>query len=888
MPGVPATGSPNIAIVDSKIVADLCGGKFYVDATPSIYIGSGKDNVLGANVQIVNPYGVTIKPYGSNYEISPILSGGMDVIIAFDIPTQAGSFQTGQYIISLQMYDADGKSWVVTKKINVCAPDRNNKTRKFGTLSAILKGSCKDGKVYVIADSVPTYNGVISESQENSFTLEYPTSSGLPILSTTLGNFSVVLFEGEYIFKGTICATYNFGDNVYAKVSYNVKRDKEIKCIIDECCVFGALAELNSKKKEDCSQEEINATFVKTSEALVLLKTAQLAADCGEDPTEYVSQLEDLLGCQCTCNCNEGTPIINSSPARDFNITGCNVTKTTVGLTDSYVIDNYEYVVKVAENGGALVVSSPTLDGCTKTQILTFNIATVYSQIKGLANVSVDEANFWASIINKAIDNVDLSCLPDDTWVNKTFKERVGLILARLCSCCGCSASIEFDSLTQNGSDVVIKWKNPSSSVYLVDVYVDGLFVGSTLAPNLQFNLAGIADGLPHTWVLIPKCSNGDIGTPINGSLQDLFLCPDIEPPTLSSNSVSGVECPFDLTTLVTSTPPLGITYEWFTTPDHKPGTAINPVAVNSGTYYIFAKNSDGCYSPYTSTIVVQVICESGTSCSAPQTLTATKFRFNNNVLVMFQSAAFPPPGNSYTVKRRLYSDPDVSGSYTIIGTPVWDVSFNRWVIIDSTASNNTLYVYRAISNCGGSPGATPYTDVLYANILCPSVTLTPHSNSIDYSFTPVGGQVDKIEVLLYDSTGTVLIHTDTFIPAFSNPITGSFSSYLSPNTQYRIGLRICIGTFCKDCSVQTVTTLNSVEISRKVAALIGDVCGAAPTSLFIQSPLSDIATDVIVYDDEALTTPHVGDSFIINISGNIFNLDSSTGKVGSDTLTAC
>ncbi len=81
-----ATGSPDIALLDSKIVADLCLGKFCVDVSNTIYIGSGENLVLGANVEILNPFGIIIKPYGTNYEIAPALSGAMDAEICFNIP----------------------------------------------------------------------------------------------------------------------------------------------------------------------------------------------------------------------------------------------------------------------------------------------------------------------------------------------------------------------------------------------------------------------------------------------------------------------------------------------------------------------------------------------------------------------------------------------------------------------------------------------------------------------------------------------------------------------------------------------------------------------------------------------------------------------------------
>ena len=215
MPATPTTGSTNIALLDLKVVADLCIGKFYMDITPSIWIGSGKNNVLGANFQIVNPYGVIVKPYGANYEIAPALSGGMDAIISFNIPTQASNYQYGKYTMSVILYDANGTPYTNTKTVSVCEPDKNNKTRSYGTLSAILKGSCKDSKVFIIVDNVPNYNGKQVESQVNDFTLDFPTASGIDPYETEIGAFSVQLYERCFLFTGEICATYNFTDNLF-------------------------------------------------------------------------------------------------------------------------------------------------------------------------------------------------------------------------------------------------------------------------------------------------------------------------------------------------------------------------------------------------------------------------------------------------------------------------------------------------------------------------------------------------------------------------------------------------------------------------------------------------------------------------------------------------
>ena len=296
MPGTPATGSTEIAIVDSKIVADLCQGKFLVDASPSVYIGSGASAVLGANVEILNAFGIVIKPYGDNYEIAPALSGGMDAVISFNVPKIAGNYQYGKYTVNLQMYDSTGASWVVTKTVSICAPDRQNKTRNYGSLSAQMKADCLNGKLYIIVDTLPTYNGKLVESQVLSGTLEYPTSSELPELDFDSGNFAVILFEGVYKLEGEICATYNYGDNVFAKVKYKIKKEKNVRCLIDECCVLSALSELQARTETDCTDAEKEQTASIILEALSLLKITKLSANCGEDPSDYVEKLEKLLG----------------------------------------------------------------------------------------------------------------------------------------------------------------------------------------------------------------------------------------------------------------------------------------------------------------------------------------------------------------------------------------------------------------------------------------------------------------------------------------------------------------------------------------------------------------------------------------------------------------
>lgn len=315
MAALPITTSPNITELQSKIVSDLCGGNFLVDVTPSVFIGSGASNVQGASVRITNPVGVIIKEYPtSGFDIYPPMTS----VDTTAIPLTAGNYQYGTYTIAVRLTDADGTEYTVTKTVNICPPDPNNTTRKYGCLDMSIKGNCRTGEVVFLLNNPTNYKGTTWSTQVNALTVKYPTASGKTDLTTALGSFSLQLYEGQYQVSGTVCALYSYGDEVYFKVNYKVKCEKTIKCIIDECCVFAKLEELNLKVQSDCTQAQKDETASTIVNALWLKQLADLAGNCGGDPSDYISQLEDILGCQCTCNCNEGVPIIGNFSSDSF------------------------------------------------------------------------------------------------------------------------------------------------------------------------------------------------------------------------------------------------------------------------------------------------------------------------------------------------------------------------------------------------------------------------------------------------------------------------------------------------------------------------------------------------------------------------------------------
>lgn len=811
------SGSPNIAVLDSRVIADLCIGKFYIDVGVSNYIGDGAGDVLGARVKITNPFGVVVKDYASGYEIAPSLVGGMDTIVNFNIPLQASNYQWGTYTIDVKLTDSDNKEYVVTKSFDLkCIPNGKPKV-KYGTLGAQINGSCANGKVAILLNTPPVYAGKIFQSQVTSLTLQYPTVSNLPAEESTTGNFSVKLFEGEYLLTGETCVTYNLGDNVFVKIKFKINVTKTIRCGINNCVVLPALIALNDHLNTDCSDDEKLETSARIVESLSLIKLIELGTECGEDISSYVETLATLLGIPDT---EITTVIINNSPSNDFVIEGCGFEREDIGLTTKYTINNFEYIVTVDESSkNYIVVSESVQDECKKIQTINFNIDAVYKKIKNIINTSNEEKNFFSTIVFQSLINGGVNWtqlgLTESQVTNMTPAQLFNYLLSYVKSCCECLAKITDHSAESEGGNVTIAWTG--ENLYAVEIYIDGEHVATVLESKTSYTMIGLADSQEHTYTLIPKNANGKLCTPVADQF-NFFGCAAINPPSLSTSVANGVACPYDLTQLVAELP-LGVTAEWHNANNTLPSSLVgNPEAVSAGVYWAFAKDANGCYSTGSS---VTVTCEAAVSCTAPQNLMVTPVI--GGFLVSFQSATNNPP--VYGVQRRLKADPDVAGSYTTIGTPNWNASTNRWEILDGTAVNNTLYTYRATSLCAND--AKPFVDYNFANLVCPVITLVPHENSIDFSFVNSGGGIDRYEVTLYNSTGLIAISTQNFTPVFTNPVAGTFAD-LDANQNYKVRVRMLVGGhggYSKDCPLQNVAT-EPVNVCPEITDIEGEGFG--------------------------------------------------------------
>lgn len=97
-------------------------------------------------------------------------------------------------------------------------------------------------------------------------------------------------------------------------------------------------------------------------------------------------------------------------------------------------------------------------------------------------------------------------------------------------------------------------------------------------------------------------------------------------------------------------------------------------------------------------------------------------------------------------------------------------------------------------------------TYIAVNTLTCPNVNLTPTSSSVAYSFNWLSGAA-SIEVRLYDSSGTVLIQSQTHNLSGVATINGTFAG-LTASTGFRVKLVVTIGSNVTQCGFNATTTL--------------------------------------------------------------------------------
>lgn len=881
------TDSNDIASLEAKIVVDYIQGEFNIDLSFSTFINNGNLNVHGAKIKVVNPYGVEIKGYEPTFDILP----PMDGVFTINIPENAVNYSFGKYTVSVLLEDGAGKQYELKDVgVNLKQIDADQAVRE-PHINAQLVSDCNNGKLFISVDQAPIYNGQFADDVVNDFNLQYPFGA-LPIEEhISLNNFSVTLFEGEYMLSGDTTVTYQSGD-VFYLIKYKVKERKNVRCWVDKTCVKNGLNALVEKVSSSCTNREYEEVTADIIRALLLIQTIEVNLQEGGDVSDYLNDLEDILGVPCGCGSKEGTPINGAMPAENILIEGCGIESEVIGNVTKYTANIYDYSLEYLETDGIITVTNAVISGCNRKQRIILSTSKLYSKLKTYIS-SQNEYNFYGNVVRQSLNGLDVECLgiEENEFKDMSLKDFFQRIINIICGGASvhCKAKITGVTTTASGDVITLNWNN-NQYVSTVKVYVDDIFVTEVSEAGNTVSILGYADGETHTYKLVPTCDDGNEG--VSTGDFNFTGCPTIAQITFTTgNTINNATCPFDLDSILNNTP-TGITVEWHTANNTLPSTLVSdPSNVSSGSYYAFGKDSNGCYGISSK---VTITCQGSTQCSPPQNLLVE--RTSSGVRVRFQSSAFPPTGTpAYEVFRRLQSDADDPTNYTSIGNPTWNSSANRWEIIDSSFTDNTIYVYRVVANCDGEP----YADYNFATIKCPELTLTSDSNSIDYTFDS-DDNVTSYEVFLVKD---VIQTSNSYTPSYPSPITGQFGG-LTPSTGYTVYVKVTVGAYSQQCASKSINTKASSGGGGIVPGIYGIITNTEDTITAqlittIPCPVT-VNIDYVYYEDgsyvehtgtESITIPPStssanklvtlpADNYLGGVVGTNYQVQTSCGNV--------
>lgn len=146
--------------------------------------------------------------------------------------------------------------------------------------------------------------------------------------------------------------------------------------------------------------------------------------------------------------------------------------------------------------------------------------------------------------------------------------------------------------------------------------------------------------------------------------------------------------------------------------------------------------------------------------------------------------------GNSINVTFDLITYLNNPTGYPVgLGATILNTALNFTIAIDPCLTNGTNTCESCLSY------------VYYNTPLCPSVILTPFTNSVQYDFiSQVGNYTYTMEI--YDATGTILINSNSFISTASVAVSGIIGG-LGGGTNYKFRITV-VPTGCGTCTTVT------------------------------------------------------------------------------------
>lgn len=913
--------SPNINTLSCSVTFNISNRTVVFDTSSSSYnniSGHGILYVQGISFLLQDQDGVVLTPIDFSNPANYIVPSVTQVFtLDLSYLNYAFLFQTYQVVIAVK--DQDGNIYQTIPVFpKVCQPTNLNET---GTVDGIfqLTANCINNTLGVSELTPLVYNSTTPTSVTKSGTLYYPTGTISPVTFTGTPFQNNVVYTGEYRIVNTTVATYSLGNMIYVSISYYTNSYFKATCgsrVSDLLCCVEAVQKTAQRECGNAIGQQAQQQLLEIS---TYLSGGLLAESNGQSSQFQYDQIKKILNCNCgstSLQQNEVSPI-NPSVYSILVVgtNGTSVTPTINGNTQTFTVSSNIYQVVKGNTGDlAFTITTATTTSGVVKYIITFNYAVMANYILTAIGDS-DELIAQLNALITPTFNVDLSnlngeCVIDLSSINYFLSQLVpdGSSIVK---------SITFGSGTHNApvgllvnnTSGVEAWLNglslgsfsSSFSNSVSGSYFNVLTIGNTNSPlTMTFTING-----SDLVVSFQKTNKSLIAvlqaiidylcslTSLNIKLGDtLNLCTidyngNLVVTNIPSNatqddynqSVANSICNLANRMVLLT----GVTCDKIKSVfQNYPNTVLNSTGRLFG-----MDNSGNCISWTPQQLALGIIDAINSfsnvkaafcaiDCTIPATcpdISGISVGMSGSNIGLYSITYTTTPSASQQVTVR----------YRVNGTLAWTVATNNLLIFPNGNINGTTpflitgvatgttYDVQVTNNCGGvgfitqitTPTGTVYSgQYLLDNII---YNICGESSGQLFSAAPF-------------ATG-VTMYTDT---GLTSPLTGFiYIASVIDGTIYNINS----STGVVGSSTGSSCTSGTSGLYR-VGSSTGTVCGNSSVTLYTNGAFSVGGT---LYHDAALTTPVTGFIYVVNnTNGHIYNLNTSTGVIGSDTGLIC
>ena len=910
MPEV-VVNSPNINTFKFSASFDLYNKSILYNSSGTDYVSGGQLLVKGISFRIEDKEGVVYKDYDfTNPDINPAGGGSTYTLdlSSFGLPFLLGN----TFKITGGIKDSNDAIYYTPAVFKtLCKPVGITEAGYVPGMFQVI-ASCANNTLTVKEISLLVYDGKQPTTVSKDGTLYYPTGTLAPVPFTGTPFTNNEIITGENRINCTTVATYDMSDDVFVLVTYLTKQVFPVSCNFKMMDLMCCLEKLEQTAITQCDTAVGQGARQKMNDISFYFMVGLGKETNGQDASKEAEYIRKALNCDCgafTLGQNEQTPL---NPAVTNivlqGVAGTTIPDATVnGSTKTYLIASSIYqVVKGNTSDLAFSIITDTSTPNLVKYKITFN----YDVMAGYILTAIQNNPTWIALLNSLITGISSGvtglngkCVINTASVDYAVSESVtGSTLITNIVINGVTYNAPANTHANDTATINLWLNSLSLGVFNASLASGTLTIISTANTNV---VSTITFTSPNETKLFGSSSKtllqvlqGIIDYLCGLTACQIALCHNLSLLYFDYNGVltslnvttSNTQDDYNtaLSSVINNLAARINTLTGITCDKLKAVFVDRPSSSFAGVARIFGYDTDGnciAWSPQQVSLgvmqAVQAFANVKTAfcdidCTTPATCPDIA-GINMNIIsgnIGIYGVTFSPAASG---------SQQLTVQYRIHGTTTWTTATNNLSVfangnINGTTpyqisglTQGTTYDVQIVNNCGGSgfisqitvpTGAVYSGSFLLGNVL---YTLCGQAPVTLYSSSPFGSGVT-----MYTDAG------------LTTPVTGNlFISGASSGNIFQLNA---------STGVVGIDTGNSCSSGIAGSYILGNstgtICAGASQTLYTNG---SFAPAKILYSDPGLTTPVTGFSFVVNSADNhIYNLNSSTGVIGSDTGLTC